>query len=1264
MFRMVWIGLALILIGTPVAVFLLAKAAEHVLATERQVGEWKLQFHGVHISPLLAVEVDSGAAESPYEKVFLSKASVHLLGWVHFGSRPAEIHVVLDSANVRVVPRPKTGKPVTEFPALRFPLPVSVEWRILNVVPESLPAISVERARWSSSGPWGLNGRFHVRGVFADSALPPLEADLTLAVRWYGKSVHYRLQASHAGDSVEVVGEHENKFLPHGQDSLYVALGSPRRWLPAKWLRNAPEITGVKVGGKIDWKREKFSLAFTAHTDSFHILESALWHLKLVCDSIGGEVRLSGQGSLRQQLHLEGQWRHPPEWLVKPDWKKYGALLAMRTKGVYWRVGTHELPIEFEIPSLRLEQGLIAEANVVSSDSSRVELRWNGEHAKRLEFSGDVSPGERWAVIWTDTNVAFHSGKIEGVWEKNNVHVVSRLRNTRAYGAVADSVELVQDINIDSAGYFLRSSRIYHDGQVFQGSGHVIWARYPGFKGPKLAFDLSHAEFGRVRFRMQVPDSIEVDAENLQAGYFPYRPLHRLSRFHPEVDGHFAWNPVSGGGASDLSAVFAYEGKSLKGRAEFSWDRERMKIFNGELHSGAASLSGGAEISLEGRSLAGLSHLHPGSVKSWRLHADELQIGEVLELAKASADGHVPVNGTLNGNIQYDASNGWLGNLKARDLQVPALEGILQVSDVSLNGRGDSLLISASSTSTKHPLLADTLDAVLLGLGTERPRLTIGARSGPLTVDFAGAFENWTMLRGNLKAAGRAKLGGEAGFLDAVNLQGDLSMPLSGNIWEGTAFSSRTLSLLYISALDTQRVDGGLTLERGVLTSRNLRIRNSQGGSLTGELRARLEAPVSVNFQFEGDELRLALPQGQKIHGRGVTGHLDWTAGTTFNLNARVASGTFQMPVSGSQMQSGFDGLIFAMSIPPADAVEVPKLLLRTRARDFFFQRRVGFKEVVGYLNVFKRSKGGGGSAHRSKPWELDVDVEAIGSNNRVDTDVLRLNFLGDLHIKGVYPYTLFNGKVSGLRGEIGLSGQVYDLRDFEVKWDNATLDEGTIYAEGEKKVLVDCQPNTRSTCPIYIKLNGELREMNFSYDTDCGKTVGTTSQPVSPTVVISWAKQGCATSVQGDVKAALIDATVSQFSSQGIKAVSGGFIQSTQVSGLGAHVGGGDSSSTYEPYSVEVQTKEKYRVSLKGRAGYYPERKLANPWEGKLGIEYRPPLEELVSDSASREKIKDRWTVEASVETRPPDHLDVEEERQVRQQVGLRYHYRFWNWW
>ena len=147
-------------------------------------------------------------------------------------------------------------------------------------------------------------------------------------------------------------------------------------------------------------------------------------------------------------------------------------------------------------------------------------------------------------------------------------------------------------------------------------------------------------------------------------------------------------------------------------------------------------------------------------------------------------------------------------------------------------------------------------------------------------------------------------------------------------------------------------------------------------------------------------------------------------------------------------------------------------------------------------------------------------------------------------------------------------------------------------------------------------------------------------------------------------MKAALIDATVSQFSSQGIKAVSGGFIQSTQVSGLGAHVGGGDSSSTYEPYSVEVQTKEKYRVSLKGRAGYYPERKLANPWEGKLGIEYRPPLEELVSDSASREKIKDRWTVEASVETRPPDHLDVEEERQVRQQVGLRYHYRFWNWW
>ncbi len=213
----------------------------------------------------------------------------------------------------------------------------------------------------------------------------------------------------------------------------------------------------------------------------------------------------------------------------------------------------------------------------------------------------------------------------------------------------------------------------------------------------------------------------------------------------------------------------------------------------------------------------------------------------------------------------------------------------------------------------------------------------------------------------------------------------------------------------------------------------------------------------------------------------------------------------------------------------------------------------------------------------------------------------------------------------------------------------------------------MDCYPDTRRTCNVGININGALNEMNFSYDTDCERNLGDASQPVSPGSLITWAAQGCAYAVQqgvtgGEVVGKIADATSSQLITGKIKEASNGIIEKTRVSGIGSLMG--NDSSLFEPVAVEVQTREKFRTSLKGKTGYFPERKLSNPWEGRLGLEYRPPFENFFSDSVWQARTKDRWTVEASVETRPSDHPDLDEQRQVRQQAGLRYHYRFWDWW
>ncbi len=106
-----------------------------------------------------------------------------------------------------------------------------------------------------------------------------------------------------------------------------------------------------------------------------------------------------------------------------------------------------------------------------------------------------------------------------------------------------------------------------------------------------------------------------------------------------------------------------------------------------------------------------------------------------------------------------------------------------------------------------------------------------------------------------------------------------------------------------------------------------------------------------------------------------------------------------------------------------------------------------------------------------------------------------------------------------------------------------------------------------------------------------------------------------------------------------------------------------GSDSTGLESIALEVESRSVRRLGFKGRAGYHPETKLANPMEYRLAAEYRPPLEKVWSDSTWQARVRGRVTVEAAVETRPQGR-DLEEERRVRQRVGLRYRYRFWDLW
>jgi len=52
---------------------------------------------------------------------------------------------------------------------------------------------------------------------------------------------------------------------------------------------------------------------------------------------------------------------------------------------------------------------------------------------------------------------------------------------------------------------------------------------------------------------------------------------------------------------------------------------------------------------------------------------------------------------------------------------------------------------------------------------------------------------------------------------------------------------------------------------------------------------------------------------------------------------------------------------------------------------------------------------------------KMDVKLHTLGDSNHIDSDILRLTWVGDLEMHGVYPYTLVQGRLNSSERRTGI---------------------------------------------------------------------------------------------------------------------------------------------------------------------------------------------------------------------------------------------------
>jgi hypothetical protein len=1267
LFHSFWLGLLLLILAVPVAVFMAVRWAEGSLRGERRFGEMRVRVYGADVSPLLAVTADSMTVLSPVFRLHLVRPSARLIDWFSLRPSSSALYIQVDSAALRLSdPRDRAETPLV-FPAgLRFPVSAGLEWRVLSVRTVRGERIEASAGSVRSRGRLGLQGEFRL-DPYPGRAAP--QARVKFRARWRGPVLRYEVEALRAkSDRVFVSGVRDKRDLRRGADSLEAFSRRPGDWLPPGSspgaARGLAAVSEVRARGTADWSTRNIEVTGGARTAALAPLRSCVWRFEARATPRGGALALAGSGQ-GQAFRARAGWSHPASWPPPGNPRRWRGEFSAESRGGEWAIGHWKLPLDFEVTSGRLDTGLNVFGHIVTRDKSEIDLAWSGDQPGRLEFSGPVSPREAWAVAWTDTNVSFQDARLEGEWEGGRVTGVTHFRGVRAYGAVADSIEAGHEVT--ASAYTLRSARIYKDGEVFTGTGQVRWRAPSGAHAVSLRFEARHPEYGYGVFGMPRPGLVEATADNLRVAMFPYQPFARFSAFNPWLDGRFRWDLRDGTGEADLSASYSSAGNMLQARLRAGWDKDSLRATSAEMTTGPSRVVGDGVLPLHGKSLRGAYGLQTLMGGTWRLGADSLRIGDVYALVGRSAR---VMDGYVNGRLEYSPAGGLAGELKTGPLRIPALREWAEVGGISLRGMGDSLRVTAVTTSKQHALLGDSMTAVFSGLDSRAPRFWFQALSvNGFRLKLEGSVPEWKLLEGTLSAKGSIPLSNqaEAPALNDAVLEGDFSAPLDRGFLHELRFDARRFRVAYAIAGDSQTLAGTPVYADGALIIPDLTIRDARGGGVGGTFTA-TAVPLAARLEFTGARVGIALAEGHRFTAEDVAGRAEWAAGKELTASLNARSGSFSMPPTPYRVQGSYDALRVAVTLPPPGPTPPPsRIFARASVHDFFFQRKIkfGFKEVWGLFSSLGRPRPVAGTGKRSRSWDLDVGIEAKGPRNRIDTDVLRMTFIGEMTLQGVPPYTLVNGRVTGLQGEVGQVQQAYTIRDLEVKWDNATLQDGLLLAEGEKKLRADCRPDTRSTCMMYIKLDGRLQDVNFTYDTDCGQTTG---EPVAPAVLLRSMTQGCyAAELQsgetgyGNAAVGIVEPVINNQLTQGVAQRTGGFIKSTQVSGLGALMG--SDSSGFEALAIEVESKELLRTGFKARIGYRPETKQSDPTEYRVAAEYRPPLERWAADSAWRTRLKDRFTVEAAVETRP-ETRDFEEDRQVRQRAGLRYRYRFWGLW
>lgn len=1315
-------GLALLL---AVAVYFGGRwAANKYLGKEYQVGAGTIRLVGPEFRWSLDVKADSAVFASPDLDAQLKGLRVSADLFHSLLRFSPTVRLEVDTALVTMRPGPDTVKPRPDsIPFPDFKLPASAVVRIGRVTVRDTAADSLAPLAQVDGIAADTRGDKAVSlaiGALRLRAMGSLVQSLAADVDWADpKQVIAKLSWHCGKDSATAEARLEKSDLLRAGAVLRARIASTAPYsralgLDAKTPRAEAVVVYAKLGQGTGLAAEvRVDLRAEGLPQDLPIgLSAQKVALRFAFADSAGTWSLDGRGAKGETVSLTGgisamrtDSLEDPAYLMR-----YAQVTARgQVRGFKVKTGGKILPADMDLVNARISANAVI-ASLITGDGSKLEadLRLDTAAARRAADAGksvaakaagtakagtkgntqatgtpgvppwngtffaELAPRETWILAFTDTNVSFSGAKLSGEIRRGEMRAKLYARALKAYGVLADT--LVSAHRYGRGGYTLDPSHIWRKGQDWELSGHADF----GKPGPPSNLRIAHKEFGSAEARLVDGSRLEATFRGVAVEQVPYQGLDTLRANRPRLTADFAWDWAAKTGSAKVDLDGRYRKETVAMSVRAKWNAEKLTVEELRAALSGNEIKATARILLHGRQFFELAGLKPDDVEDATLGADSFDVAKAMAAVMPAP---VLQKGMVVGDLGYSSASGFRGYWKVQDLVLIG-ENRFAVKELAIAGKGDTVSVRLVTVSEDEPLFRDTVTLAMTGLLGRAQTLAVRAHIGPgLFAAFDGGLKDFQDLRGRFSARGEVALPAGSGAVRDVRVAAQIALPLKEGI-KGLSVTADTLGLVYVvPGLDMQTVTATVRMQGGKVAVPRLEIKGRDGSGLKGKMDF---DPASRAFTADLNGSRVALQMGgDKVLLRELAVHAQGDS-TQLTVQAAVGSGSAEHVKAPLRAAGDFSRLTAFYRTPlgsrahggrGSGALPLVRLSLTLDTSHVRYRLR----SLESLTGIFKKEGQRKAAGRRAKPMQVQINVETSGRGNYIETDVLRMAYVGNVSMVGTYPYALMRGRITSHSGGLGTKKQSYNIKTMELKWVNVPMEEGELDLNAEKRLARTCDQMTTDSCAIRMSLTGALSDIKFSYDSDCRGSYGSGSADVS--ALIYSVRRGCyspsSSSGAGGLTyqeqaLGLLEPLASNYLSQAAGKLSGRWIASANVTGLGALAQDREEkpesdtgNGMRDAIGLEILSKEFWRLRLRAKSAYnlqYADE--FNPWSYRVGVEWQPPIFRMVEDPIWRNRIKNKITVDAAVFTDPSHGAQSRAEDPLRRRVGLNYNYDWWGYW